>query len=101
MQRCMPTHFYGMARMASGGFDPVREMRPPLADGATRIYGIIGDPIAQVRSETVFNENVLALGKNAAMLPLDAVRSNLDRCIEALKPLANLDAVLVTLRPTN
>ena len=97
MQRCMPTHFYGMARMASGGFDPVSDMRPPLADGATRIYGIIGDPIAQVKSPTVFNEKFRALGKNAVMIPLHAERSNFDLCMQGLKSLANLDGILVTL----
>ena len=34
-----------------------------LADGATRLYGIIGDPIAHAKSPAVFDEKFRALGK--------------------------------------
>ena len=53
--------------------------RVPVADGATRIYGIIGDPIAQVRSPVVFNDKFRALGKNAVM----------NRCTQNPKRLTN------------
>lgn len=73
------------------------ETRAQLADGATRIYGIIGDPIAQVKSPTVFNERFRALGKNAAMIPLHTKPESFDACLRGLKALANLDGILVTL----
>ena len=41
------------------------ETRLQLADGGTRIFGIIGDPITQVRSPAVYNERIRRLGKNA------------------------------------
>lgn len=72
-------------------------MRQQLADGATRIYGIIGDPIAQVKSPAVFNEKFRALRKNALMIPLHATRANFDACMQGLKSLVNLDGILVTL----
>jgi shikimate dehydrogenase len=72
-------------------------MRPQLADGATRIYGIIGDPIAQAKSPAVFNEKFRAMGKNAVMIPLHVTRANFDVCMQGLKSLANLDGILVTL----
>ena len=97
MQRCMPMHFYGMAGMPSEGFDAMSDMRPQWVDGATRIYGIIGDPIAQVKSPTVFNEKFRALGKNAVMIPLHAEQSNFDTSMRGLKSLANWDGILVTL----
>jgi shikimate dehydrogenase len=71
--------------------------RVPVADGATRIYGIIGDPIAQVRSPVVFNEKFRALGKNAVMIPLHAKPETFDECMRGLKSLTNLDGILVTL----
>ena len=73
------------------------EARVQLVDGATRIYGIIGDPIAQAKSPAVFNEKFRALGKNAAMIPLHAKPESFDACVRGLKSLANLDGLLVTL----
>ena len=66
-------------------------------DGATRIYGIIGDPIAQVKSPAVFTERFRALGKNAVMIPLHVKRDDFDACMRGLKSLANLDGMLVTI----
>jgi len=60
-------------------------MRPQVADSATRIYGIVGDPIAQVKSPTVFNEKFRALGKNAVMIPLHAEPGNFDSCMHSPK----------------
>jgi shikimate dehydrogenase len=68
-----------------------------VADGATRIYGIIGDPIFQVKSPAVFNEKFRAMGRNAVMIPLHARPGDFDACIRGLKALANLDGILVTL----
>jgi shikimate dehydrogenase len=68
-----------------------------VADGATRVYGIIGDPIAQVKSPGVFNERFRALGKNAVMIPLQTKPANFDACMRGLKSLVNLHGILVTL----
>ncbi|HKD29673.1 MAG TPA: shikimate dehydrogenase, partial [Xanthobacteraceae bacterium] len=67
-----------------------------LVDGATRIYGIIGDPIAQAKSPAVFNEKFRDLGKNAAMVPLHAKPASFDACVRGLKSLANFDGLLIT-----
>jgi len=67
-----------------------------LLDGATRIYGIIGDPIAQAKSPAVFNEKFRDLGKNAAMVPLHAKPASFDACVRGLKSLANFDGLLIT-----
>jgi shikimate dehydrogenase len=75
----------------------VSEERTQLADGTTRIFGIIGDPIAQAKSPTVFNEKFHALRKNAAMIPLHVKPESFDQCVRGLKSLANLDGLLVTL----
>ena len=73
------------------------EVLQQLADGATRIYGIIGDPVWQVKSPTVFNEKFRKLGKNAVMIALHAEPERFDTCMRGLKSLANLDGLLVTL----
>jgi shikimate dehydrogenase len=68
-----------------------------LVDGVTRIYGIIGDPVWQVKSPAVFNEEFRKLGTNAVMIALHAERERFDTCMRGLKSLANLDGLLVTL----
>lgn len=65
-------------------------------DGATRLYGIVGDPIAQVRSPEVFTERFAALGANAVLLPMHVRRDDFDRVFPALLALGNLDGMLVT-----
>lgn len=70
-------------------------MTPP--DGATRLYGIIGDPVAQVKSPAVFNEKFRALGVNAVMVAVHARPDGFDDCMRGLKTLGNLDGLLVTL----
>src|SRR5262245_39221347 len=69
----------------------------PAVDGASRLYGIIGDPIAQVRSPVVFNAKFRALGLNAVMLPLQVRPGDFDAGMRGLKALTNLDGILVTL----
>jgi shikimate dehydrogenase len=66
-------------------------------DGDTRLYGIIGDPIAQVRSPTVYNERFRRLGKNAVMIPLHATPAAFDSSMRGFKSLANVDGILVTI----
>jgi shikimate dehydrogenase len=71
--------------------------RVPAVNGATRLYGIIGDPIAQVRSPAAFNEKFRSLGVNAVLVPLHAQAADFADCMRGLKALANLDGILVTL----
>ena len=66
-------------------------------NGATRLFGIIGDPIAQVKSPTVYNDMFGALQKNAVMIPLHTRPEKFDECMRGLKALANLDGILVTI----
>lgn len=73
------------------------EARASVVDGATRIYGIIGNPIAQVKSPAIFTERFRALGKNAVMVPLHTRREDFETCLCGLKSLANLEGMLVTI----
>jgi len=64
--------------------------------GATRLYAIIGDPIAQVRSPEVFSERFAAKGIDAVLIPVHVSASFFDAIVPALLKLGNLDGVLVT-----
>jgi shikimate dehydrogenase len=75
----------------------MNEPRLQLVDGATRLFGIIGDPISQVKSPTVFNTIFRKLDKNAVMVPIHIAVENFDAGIRGLKAVANLDGILVTL----
>ena len=64
--------------------------------GATRLYAIIGDPIAQVRSPEVFSERFAAKGLDAVLIPAHVPVGSFDAIVPALLRLGNLDGVLVT-----
>ena len=65
--------------------------------GTTRLYAIIGDPIAQVRSPEVFSERFANAGGDAVLVPAHVPRDRFDSIVPALLDVANLDGVLVTL----
>ena len=65
-------------------------------DGATRLYGIVGHPIAQVKSPEVFSERLAAAEINAVMLPIHVLPDRFDATMPALMGLANLDGLVVT-----
>jgi shikimate dehydrogenase len=64
--------------------------------GATRLYAIVGDPIAQVRSPEVFTERFAAAGFDAVLVPVHVLPEQFEATISALMRLANLDGLLVT-----
>jgi len=65
-------------------------------DGATRLYGIVGHPIAQVKSPEVFSERFAAAAINAVMLPVHVLPDRFDATMAALMGIENLDGLLVT-----
>ncbi|HKE38709.1 MAG TPA: ThiF family adenylyltransferase [Casimicrobiaceae bacterium] len=65
--------------------------------GATRLYAIIGDPIAQVRSPESFSERFAATGIDAILVPAHVPARSFDTIVPALLELGNLDGVLVTI----
>jgi shikimate dehydrogenase len=64
--------------------------------GATRLYAIIGDPIAQVRSPEIFCERFASTGADAVLVPVHVPERSFDEIVPALLKLGNLDGVLVT-----
>jgi len=64
--------------------------------GATRLYAIIGDPIAQVRSPEVFSERFAKMGVDAVLVPVHVPVERFESIVPALLGLGNLDGLLVT-----
>ena len=73
------------------------ETEPQCIDGSTRLYAIIGDPIAQVRSPQVFNPRLRAAGRNAVLVPLHVRPERFEETLRGLMALGNLDGLVVTI----
>jgi len=71
---------------------------PPNARvlGDTRVFAIVGDPIAQARSPLVFNELFLRHDANAVLVPLHVPATDVDVVMRGLMRIPNLDGIVVT-----
>ncbi|MFM8768675.1 MAG: shikimate dehydrogenase family protein, partial [Rubrivivax sp.] len=66
-------------------------------DGRTRLYGIVGDPIEQVRSPEMITRELQQRGANAVLLPLHMREQDFDAVLPHLQRLANLDGLVFTI----
>jgi shikimate dehydrogenase len=64
--------------------------------GQTRLYAIMGDPVAQVRAPMVFNKLFADAGLDARMAAFQVAPENLKTALDGLYRLANLDGLIVT-----
>jgi shikimate dehydrogenase len=64
--------------------------------GRTRLYAIIGDPIAQVRSPQIYTERFAAMGVDAVLVPMHVPVQHFDAVVPGLLALGNLDGLIVT-----
>jgi shikimate dehydrogenase len=64
--------------------------------GSTRLFAIIGDPIAQVRSPKDFTQRFAAEGMDAVFVPAHIPAAKFDEVMPALLGLANLDGLVIT-----
>ena len=67
-----------------------------MITGTTRLYAIIGDPIAHVRTPMAFNDYFNARYIDAVCLPVHIGRDDLPRGWAGLKSMLNLDGFIVT-----
>lgn len=65
-------------------------------DGATRLYLILGDPIAQVKSPLGVTQALQQRGRNALLAPLHVAPGDLDAFVPAASLARNLDGLIVT-----
>jgi len=66
-------------------------------NGATRLYGTIGDPIRQLRATTVMSQVFAAVGVNAVWLPFEGGPALLPVMLKALSEMKNLGGFTVTI----
>jgi shikimate dehydrogenase len=66
-------------------------------NGQTRLYGIVGDPIAQVRSPEMVTHELQRRGLNAILVPLHVARADFARVVPHLMQLLNLDGLVMTI----
>jgi shikimate dehydrogenase len=65
-------------------------------NGQLRIYGVIGDPVSQVRAPFPMTQRLRQAGLNAALLPLHVPVDVLPAIFDSLKLIGNLDGLVVT-----
>jgi shikimate dehydrogenase len=65
--------------------------------GATRLYVILGEPIAKVRSPEAFNAAFARHGVDAVMLPFETAPADFAGTVAGLKRVRNLDGLVFTM----
>jgi shikimate dehydrogenase len=89
------------AQLAAGSPPPStpptqRAFQIPSPLGATRLYGVIGDPITQVQVPALLNRVFAERLVDAVMVPFHARAGDISVVLAGLKCFANLDGLLVT-----
>ena len=68
-----------------------------MLSGETRIFVIIGHPIAQVKSPAGITRAFVERGINATLIPIHVLPEDVDGFIAALGPVLNVDGIVVTI----
>jgi shikimate dehydrogenase len=68
-----------------------------LVSGRTRLFGIVGDPIEQVRSPEMFTAEFHRRGRDAVLVPIHVRPDHFGACVAALLKLGNLDGLVLTI----
>ena len=66
-------------------------------NGRTRLFAIIGDPIAQVRSPEMVTWEMRSRGMDAVLVPMHVRADEFDEVLPRLMRLANLDGLIFTI----
>lgn len=69
----------------------------PAPSGATRLYVIVGDPIAQVRSPAGVSTAFAARGHDGILMPVQVAPTDLPDFLSVATRLRNLDGIVVTI----
>ena len=70
--------------------------KPPFIDGATKLFPILGDPIAQVKSPAGISGEFHARGLNALCVPLYVKPADFDAVMLGLKATQNIGGYILT-----
>ncbi len=74
-----------------------RNSRDSPVDTQTRLFYILGSPIAHVRAPIVWSALFKRYGVNTLMLPADVTTSNFDTAMKGLKAIKNFDGAFFTM----
>lgn len=69
----------------------------PAPSGATRLYVIVGDPIAQVRSPAGVSAAFAACGHDGILMPVQVAPADLPDFLSVATRLRNLDGIVATI----
>jgi shikimate dehydrogenase len=69
---------------------------PGPLSGSTRVYAIVGDPIAQVASPRLFNTAFRERGVDAVLVPLHVAPDALRLVIDSFRAVRNFDGLVIT-----
>ncbi|MGB9117227.1 shikimate dehydrogenase family protein [Bradyrhizobium sp.] len=64
--------------------------------GETRVFAIVGDPIAQVKSPFAVTQALNALGRNCVVVPIHVTQSDFDDFVRGAGLAKNLDGLIAT-----
>lgn len=64
--------------------------------GRTRLFAVLGDPVAQVMAPGIMNRLFMEHDVDAVLVPVEVSASDLDAVVDGLKRIGNLDGFLVT-----
>jgi shikimate dehydrogenase len=65
--------------------------------GTTRLFVVIGDPVAQVQAPGLLNPMFAELGVDAALVPVHARPGDFTAVVRGLQRIENLDGMLITI----
>jgi shikimate dehydrogenase len=68
-----------------------------FVSGRTRLFGIVGDPIEQVRSPEIFSAAFRRRGRDAILVPIHVRPDDFDACLPSLLQVQNLDGLVFTI----
>jgi shikimate dehydrogenase len=66
-------------------------------NGKTRLYGIVGDPIEQVRSPEMITWEMRERGMNAVLVPIHVREADFEQAMAGVMNIANLDGLVFTI----
>ena len=68
-----------------------------FVNGKTRVYGIVGDPIEQVRSPEMVTWEMQQRHQNAVLIPIHIARNEFDSVMPHIMRMQNLDGLIFTI----
>ena len=69
----------------------------PSLNGETRLYLIVGDPVAQTKSPSGLTAEFAARGVNAVCVPVHVAAADFDDFMRAAKRVHNIDGIVITI----